>query len=285
MRTRALSEGSRQTQWQAPGLSREDLRMRNPLALPLLLVLASSGCSLIGMKRVGYRAALGGDPDCTSHRGLVVADAVAGGAWAAGAAYAATNPPGLVDQTGKNNSASMLVTAGLMTVMMGTSAITGIVWSGDCREALAKWEPERLRIQQALAADYARKRDEVIRKRAVMPETANLMIRNAYTETIFKISLAAPETEERAKDVLAPRINGSDVRSFDGAISGRPGQKILIGVASLSLGTFHDLGVFETEIQPGGTFEILYDWDAALAVFRARGGWSGAEPRKPTARR
>lgn len=214
--------------------------------------------------------------DCPTDPGPVRTDLIWGGASLGLAALAlvaqAASPPEDPASDISGGIISLVAIGGVF----GISAAVGHHNIQACTEAqtrFARIQDERLRKEEAAAqarAAQAAARREALKKTPLA--SANLTMLNGHSESLFDVKVLLPSTGESFAVIEGARLDDGAHLSLEGALHGRPGQPLEVIVVGTSLGRRHPLSV-DTEIQPGHTLVIVYDWDPALARFRLRYAW------------
>ncbi len=127
-------------------------------------------------------------------------------------------------------------------------------------EAVARSRKEEAEAQQALI--------EVVEARKAQSPLAgfDLQLFNGYSESIFAVYIDLPDTGETSLFKFeAVRIRPRGNHNY--TISGRPGQRVNVRIAAMSLGTVHRLSVTQVFPGPGSVMQLVYMWDVATAKF------------------
>jgi hypothetical protein len=162
------------------------------------------------------------------------------------------------------------------TVALLWSGIRGLRQRAACEEAHQVHRAWRLEEDRRLAEERRARRleeeERMAELRALPKEQARLVLVNEYAESIFSLTLHEIEADQHIGVVRDQRIGPNSRHVLDGGLEARLGHSLRLQLEVMSLGERHRFTI-ETEIVPGGTFFIFYNWDTATARFRIRYGW------------
>lgn len=105
-----------------------------------------------------------------------------------------------------------------------------------------------------------------------------VVIKNKYAETAFTVEYAIKYADgsKPAKGVLVTKVHvdagGKEKVKIDVPVKNEK-DKVTLSVAATSLGETHAWTFTPDLTQKVGVFIVEYDFDAANAVFRVKGGW------------
>ncbi|PTL80716.1 hypothetical protein [Vitiosangium sp. GDMCC 1.1324] len=171
-----------------------------------------------------------------------------------------------------------------MAAPFGASAGLGALRLGECKTARSQWESlvqqkkeEATQRTAALARAEAERRQahqqRVAELRRAPYQSASLLLTNAYTESLFRVLVVWPDSEETFSVGPEFRIPTATTYAVPSGLQWREGQQVVLRIGVMSLGTWTDFPDIAIEPRSNGTLNVMYDWDTATAKFRLRTEW------------